>query len=61
MSQENKVYNNILELIGNTPLIKLNTLTKDFPGSYFTKYDNHMMEYNNQLINALKKFLKSLN
>ncbi|MDA9653449.1 alpha/beta hydrolase [Candidatus Pelagibacter sp.] len=29
--------------------------------SYFTKYDNHMMEYDNQLINALKKFLKSLN
>ena len=29
--------------------------------SYFTKHDNHMMEYDDQLINALKKFLKSLN
>ena len=29
--------------------------------SYFTKYDNHMMEYDDQLINALKMFLKSLN
>ena len=29
--------------------------------SHFTKYDNHMMEYDNQLINALKRFLKSLN
>ena len=29
--------------------------------SYFTKYDNHMMEYNDKLINALKRFLKSLN
>ena len=29
--------------------------------SYFTDYDNHMMEYNDPLVNALKKFLKSLN
>ena len=29
--------------------------------SYFTKYDNHMMEYDDQLINSLKNFLKSLN
>jgi len=29
--------------------------------SYFTKYDNHMMEYNDQLIITLKKFLESLN
>tara|TARA_B100000029_G_scaffold363618_1_gene356686 strand:- start:2502 stop:3320 length:819 start_codon:yes stop_codon:yes gene_type:complete len=29
--------------------------------SYFTKDDYHMMEYDNQLINALKSFIKSLN
>ena len=29
--------------------------------SYFTKEDNHMMEYDNQLINALKSFIKTLN
>ena len=29
--------------------------------SYFTKYDNHMMEYDENLVNALKSFLKSLN
>ena len=29
--------------------------------SYFTKYDNHMMEYDEKLILALKSFLKSLN
>ena len=29
--------------------------------SYFTKYDNHMMEYDKKLVNALKSFLKSLN
>lgn len=30
---------NILELIGNTPLVKLNTITKDFPGDYFAKLE----------------------
>ena len=29
--------------------------------SYFTKYDNHMMEYDEKLILALKSFFKSLN
>ena len=29
--------------------------------SYFTKYDNHMMEYDENLIRALESFLKSLN
>ncbi len=29
--------------------------------SYFTKYDNHMMEYDEKLVFALKSFLKSLN
>ena len=29
--------------------------------SHFTKYDNHMMEYDEKLILALKSFLKSLN
>ena len=29
--------------------------------SYFTKYDNHMMEYDEKLILALKLFLESLN
>jgi len=29
--------------------------------SYFTKYDNHMMEYDENLVLALKSFIKSLN
>tara|TARA_B100000401_G_scaffold372871_1_gene272103 strand:+ start:113 stop:931 length:819 start_codon:yes stop_codon:yes gene_type:complete len=29
--------------------------------SHFTKYDNHMMEYNEKLVLALKSFFKSLN
>ncbi len=33
------VHNSILELVGNTPLIRLNTVTKDFPGSYFSKFE----------------------
>jgi len=29
--------------------------------SYFPKYDDHMMEYNKNLLNALKDFIKGLN
>ena len=29
--------------------------------SYFTKYDDHMMEFDEKLVLALKSFLKSLN
>ena len=29
--------------------------------SYFSKYDNHMMEYNDKLLNTLKVFIESLN
>ena len=29
--------------------------------SYFTKYDNHMMEYDEKLVQALKSFLNSIN
>ena len=29
--------------------------------SYFSKYDDHMMEYNEKLVYALKTFIKSLN
>ena len=34
-----KYYNNILELIGNTPLVKLNRLTQGFLGTYFAKIE----------------------
>ena len=29
--------------------------------SYFTKFDDHMMEYNEKLVYELKIFIKSLN
>ncbi|MDA0758288.1 MAG: cysteine synthase family protein [Bacteroidetes bacterium] len=34
-----KAYNNILELIGNTPLIKLNEIVKDIPGNFYAKLE----------------------
>ena len=39
MKQEIKVYNNVLELIGNTPLIKLSNVAANFPGSYYAKVE----------------------
>ena len=35
-----KYYNNILETIGNTPLIKLNKITKDLPCEVFAKVES---------------------
>ena len=29
--------------------------------SYFSEYDDHMMEYNEKLLKALKDFIHSLN
>tara|TARA_B100002052_G_C15578486_1_gene461165 strand:- start:145 stop:657 length:513 start_codon:yes stop_codon:yes gene_type:complete len=29
--------------------------------SYFSKYDDHMMDFNNDLINSIKSFIRSLN
>ena len=42
MSLDNqpKVYNNVLELIGNTPLVKLNKITEGFPGTYIAKLES---------------------
>lgn len=35
-----KIYNNITELIGNTPLVKLNNLTKGLPGTVVVKLES---------------------
>ena len=48
MSRDNKAYNNILELICNTPLVRLNKICDGFPGKYFTKYEkyqNHQLKF----------------
>ncbi|MEC8248435.1 MAG: cysteine synthase family protein, partial [Bacteroidota bacterium] len=39
MEQHPKIFNNILELIGDTPLVKLNTITQSFPGTYIAKLE----------------------
>ena len=39
MEHNPKVVNNVLDLIGNTPLIKLNAITKNFRGNYFSKVE----------------------
>lgn len=39
MDKDINVYKNVLQLIGNTPLIQLNKITKDFNGDYFAKVE----------------------
>lgn len=34
-----KIYNNILETIGNTPIVRINKLTKDIPAQVFAKVE----------------------
>ena len=40
---------------------KMYELANEPKYSYFSKYDDHMMEYNEKLLNELKKFIDSLN
>ena len=40
---------------------KMYNLANEPKYSYFSKYDDHMMEYNEKLLNELKKFIDSLN
>ena len=40
---------------------KIYELANEPKYSYFTEYDNHMMEYDENLLKALKKFIYSLN
>ncbi|MDD5151864.1 MAG: cysteine synthase family protein [Flavobacterium sp.] len=39
MKEEINAYNNILELIGNTPLIKLNKVTEELKGNFYAKVE----------------------
>ena len=39
MHGEIKAFNNVLELIGETPLIKLSNAVADFPGEYYAKVE----------------------
>ena len=40
---------------------KMYELANEPKYSYFSKYDDHMMEYNDELLSELKKFINSLN
>ncbi len=39
MHGEMNVHNNVLEMIGCTPLVRLNTITKHLKGDFFVKYE----------------------
>ncbi len=39
MNKTKNVFDNVLQLIGHTPLIKLNTITASFNGNYFAKVE----------------------
>jgi len=39
MERASEVTESVLDLIGNTPLIKLNKITKNLKGTYFTKFE----------------------
>lgn len=39
MKEDLQVYNNVLELIGDTPLIKLDRITQDMDGEFFAKVE----------------------
>ena len=39
MKNRLKTYNNTLELIGNTPLVKISNITKKFKGNFFAKLE----------------------
>src|SRR5690554_5921036 len=39
MKEEIEAHESILELIGNTPLVKLNRITNGIPGSFYAKLE----------------------
>jgi cystathionine beta-synthase len=39
MKEEIKAYDNVLSLIGNTPLVKLNRITESLPGNFYAKVE----------------------
>ncbi len=40
MREDIKAYNNVLELIGDTPLVKLDKIMKSFPGNFYGKIES---------------------
>ena len=48
MAEQSGYYNTILELIGNTPLIKLQSSVQDYPGDYFSKFEGFNPGHSNK-------------
>lgn len=40
MEQKNQVFDNVLDLVGNTPLIKLNKIASEFEGDFYAKVES---------------------
>jgi cystathionine beta-synthase len=40
MKHKNQVFDNVLDLVGKTPLIKLNKITSEFKGKFFAKVES---------------------
>ena len=40
MKHRNQVFDNVLDLVGNTPLIKLNKIASKFKGNFFAKVES---------------------
>lgn len=40
MKQKNKVFDNVLDLVGNTPLVKLNRITSKLKGTFYAKVES---------------------
>jgi len=39
MTRNNGIYNNLTELVGQTPIVQLNKIINNFPGKYFAKLE----------------------
>ena len=39
MIRNEGIYKNLIELVGQTPMVQLNVITKNFPGKYFAKLE----------------------
>ena len=40
MKKNKNVFNNLLELVGNTPMVKIDNLTRDFKGTILAKLES---------------------
>ena len=40
MKQDNQVFDNVLDLVGKTPLIRLNKITKEIKGNFYAKVES---------------------